>query len=220
MPSVPPTSATSTGPSRSTRGAEARWLEGVRHELLDPVNAIIGFSRMLLEDESLHGEQMEGVRAISEAGRGLLSLLEQLRAAVVRESLDPQELRRIRHDFINELNIVEGYVELILDEPGPESSTLAGDLAKVQRAADQARNSVEEVAQWIASHGGAKTVNPAIRPGAENYQRAVSSLSDSESTSAVSIPGARLLVVDDDPSNRDLLERRLQALGIPGRVSG
>jgi signal transduction histidine kinase len=58
--------------------AKTRFLATMSHELRTPLNAVIGFSEALLADERLPEEALEFSSAILEAGRHLLSLIDDI----------------------------------------------------------------------------------------------------------------------------------------------
>ena len=68
--------------------SERAWLANLRHELRTPINAIIGYSEMLLEDAANQGDERlsADLQKIQTAGSQLL--------ARVNEILDPAKIER------------------------------------------------------------------------------------------------------------------------------
>ncbi|MGM0595179.1 MAG: PAS domain-containing protein [Pseudomonadota bacterium] len=58
--------------------AKSQFLSSMSHELRTPMNAILGFAQILEYDESLGGEQRDGVHEIVKAGNHLLSLINEV----------------------------------------------------------------------------------------------------------------------------------------------
>ena len=109
------------GPPDRARDA---LLAHLRHELRTPVNAILGYSEMLLEDET-PGRARPDLQKIQTAGRTLLAL--------INEILDPARLgaaasagdlevagARIRQDLRTPVNAILGHTQMLID--GAEAS--------------------------------------------------------------------------------------------------
>jgi PAS domain S-box-containing protein len=58
--------------------AKGEFLSRTSHELRTPMNAILGFSQLLVSDENLGPEARDGVERILEAGRQLLALIDEI----------------------------------------------------------------------------------------------------------------------------------------------
>src|SRR5438876_4583706 len=114
------------GPPDRARDA---LLAHLRHELRTPVNAILGYSEMLLEDEA-PAHVRPDLEKIQTAGRALLTL--------INEILDPARLgvgtadeveaasARIRHDLRTPVNAILGYSEMLIEDAtssGQDGST-------------------------------------------------------------------------------------------------
>src|SRR6185369_9890096 len=108
----------------------------LRHELRTPVNAIIGYGQLLLEEEGsvLTADARADLERVIEAGHQMLR--------VVLEALDPVELTaddvplcaaRIRHAFQTPLTTVQGLVYLLLE--GPHGTSIGDDLRRIDAAA-------------------------------------------------------------------------------------
>lgn len=64
--------------AEEANSAKTRFLATMSHELRTPLNAVIGFSEALLADDRLPEEALEFSSAILEAGRHLLSLIDDI----------------------------------------------------------------------------------------------------------------------------------------------
>jgi signal transduction histidine kinase len=64
--------------AEEANSAKTRFLATMSHELRTPLNAVIGFSETLLTDDRLPEEALEFSSAILEAGRHLLSLIDDI----------------------------------------------------------------------------------------------------------------------------------------------
>jgi CheY-like chemotaxis protein len=191
-------------------------LQAVRHDLRTPVNHIIGYSEMLLEDVAAQG--LEGfapdLQNIHGAGRALLALIAGLEP--LHGSARKIDLALLRHEFRTPVNHIIGYSEMLLEEAlDRNAEQLIPDL---QRIHDAGRTLLELVAAILA--------NPRLdtRP-ASNGQATATALPDNldsllataqtllEREAVGENHHGHLLVVDDNAMNRDMLARRLARLG-------
>jgi class 3 adenylate cyclase len=114
------------------------------------------------------------------------------------------EARRTRrHELRTPLNQILGYSELLHEDATEKGETeLASDLEKIQAAARRMLELIEEIVSGVPPAplppGKAKTPSPDGLPA---------------STSPSEPATARLLVVDDNELNRDMLTRRLGSRG-------
>jgi class 3 adenylate cyclase len=196
-------------------------LANMRQELLAPVMALVGYGELLSEQ----AERLELVdlapdlERILTAAQDLLALVNRLldeAAAPAQASRAELETiqSKMRHDLRNPLNAIKGYAELLLEELDElggvairaDLEALLGEseslLARIDVIVDFSRGDESavltcqdegDVAGMIANL--VRTVKP-IEPRAAPPQE----------------PG-RILVVDDNASNRDLLFRRLSHHG-------
>ena len=126
------------------------------------------------------------------------------RARVGLEPAQHLEAARLRHDLRTPLNAIKGYGELLVEEArDSERNALLEDLGKVLDLADRLLGKVDRMVEVVAAP-------PVEIVG--NVLQTIKPLGDSEVADPSSI-ASRILVVDDNASNRDLLSRRLQREG-------
>ena len=170
-----------------------------RQEFGASVAAIIGFVDILLEDASGHDleEFVPDLQRMREAGVRLSALIAQVVDPTQRGNDD---IARLRHELRTPLNAIKGYGELLVEEAKDSGRhTLLTDLGKVLDLADRL---LAEIGPMVEFAAGAPieivgNVLQTIKPLGE---------ADLPGPSAAS---SRILVVDDNASNRDLLSRRL-----------
>ncbi|MBI2755472.1 MAG: response regulator [Chloroflexi bacterium] len=220
----------------------AATLRAFRHELRTPINHVVGYCELLLDEVSEAGvaHWSPDLHRVRLAANELLQL--------ANACLDPErfaaaaaDIEQLSHAFRTPLNAVVGYSELLLEDAARVAPTLAPDLERIHGAGtalirvvgallDLARvgnpppGSTARQSEVVSDRESeSDAVGQAAAPGPNvvaRGRRAGKSLGSGASTqvptaTAHPLPPitARLLVVDDNPVNRDLLGRTLQRAG-------
>lgn len=174
----------------------------LRHDLRTPVNAIIGYSELLLEDQEDAGEAT-GIAELAEiriAGQQLLTTIDRILGAE-QEMDSANGLQAAIADFRqatrSPLHSVLGYCQLLIEQNNPE---LQADLQKIQTATLQMREMLTRL------ETGELTLQTEEQPNASLYE----TTSQRQQQNHLSFDNQGLiLVVDDHASNRDLLTQQL-----------
>jgi adenylate cyclase len=123
---------------------------------------------------------------------------------------------RLRHDLRNPLNAIKGYSELLLEDmEGDDKHPLRGDLAKLKDSANQLLAQIDTMVllgryeEPGLDHDGGRARQLGIVAEA---LRSIQPLHASSAAQAT-VRSSRILVVDDNAANRDVLARRLMREG-------
>ena len=189
-------------------------LARIRHDLLTPVNAIIGYSELLLEDAEDDGAKPEIVAdltTIRHAGREALNGVVELLGEQAREAqLSPTECV-LRGDAPRRM----------LKGPSAAVLTSCASLIDCSDSAGALRADVEKIESAVGFLAALleQVFAPASTPPltAATPVPAVSFSDTPEQADANA--RATLLVVDDTATNRDVLTRRLQREGFAVRTA-
>ena len=159
----------------------------LRHDLRTPLNHIVGYAEMLLEDVQGPGRetQREALQRAIAAAHDALKLI-SLVLAPTKEAIEPGEVNGLHVRLEDPQRRITEAVQAILaaaGEASPPSPTFVEDLHRIEAAA----------ARLVPKHVGSTDATTQVRPGSDGK--------------------ARVLVVDDDAGNRDVLSRRLQREG-------
>lgn len=188
----------------------------LKHDLRTPLNHIIGYCEMLLEEaaDQAQATLVADLERIHFAGRRLLTVVNDLfdpvKSAAYRA--DPS---LVHHEIRTPLNQIIGYAEMLQEEAheaGAES--FVADAGKILAAARELLRLVLEnfsapdsiAAATVAPGAFATTFLRRDEAGGAAPARLISQLQTAG-------PGGHLLVVDDDENNRNMLSRRLLRLG-------
>lgn len=194
-------------PERVRRAA----LGHVRHELRTPINAILGYSEMLLEDEA-PGEAAEDLARIRDSGRQLLGLVDSILDAgrIATDSGRDVEsyAAQIEADLRTPITSVVGYCEMLIESEREAGRTaMTADLERILQAARSLLATSGDIVRVAGEAGAATRVTDtsALASGVLAKLRPVGG-QETEGEGS-------LLVVDDNVTNRDLLTRQLARHG-------
>lgn len=148
-------------------------------------------------------------------------LLDPATLAEARDSRDPVEYHRgLRHDLRTPINAIKGYGEMLLEDVAESEEGLAGDLGKILEEATLLLERIDGLVRYAeldtedvdATQIG-DLVSGAPGPTVEALIRGIAPIDGEAVRTPTGIEGSRILVVDDNASNREVLSRRLQRQG-------
>ena len=203
---------------KALKTGDLETLSKLRHALRTPLNQIIGYSEMLMESAAENNAEsiLPDLKRIHSCGGQLLAL--------INDALAPWRIDSGKIDFPGMRLAMQDPLAAILTQTGlcVEKSQASGhgelvnDLGKILSAAQnleklfQGEGYAEEliisppkVGPDVGAHDVGLLDAVGSRPGP----------STDFGMSAQPMPSAKLLAVDDDPMNRDMLARRLDKLG-------
>ncbi|HSA79830.1 MAG TPA: adenylate/guanylate cyclase domain-containing protein [Geminicoccaceae bacterium] len=196
-------------------------LANMRQELLAPATALAGYGELLTEeaDRLELGELAPDLKRILTAAHDLLELVNRLLDEASasdqpsRADLDTIQTR-MRHDLRNPLNAIKGYAELLLEELDEQGgAALRADLEALLGESESLLARIDVIVDFSRGAGGAELAGQDQRALASMVANLVRTVKPIEARDARSEETGRILVVDDNASNRDLLFRRLSRDG-------
>lgn len=211
------------------RRAQRALLANLRHELRTPINAIIGYSEMLmeeLEEEGGDGDLVADLQKIHDSGKQLLLLVNTI--------LDPAKLEssefgidiskfgeQIRVELRNPLTAAIGYCELLLEDDA--TAPMASDLERIRSSAERLLSTINDIVSLSQSQlQGSETGNlealdltlssDTATALVEQVVTTIQALDNQKAPARVKLSG-HLLLTDDNETNRDLMSRQLERQG-------
>ncbi|MBW4550605.1 MAG: response regulator [Aphanocapsa sp. GSE-SYN-MK-11-07L] len=198
----------------------------LRHELCTPINGMIGYSELLLEELQAQPESSlyEDLQKIQGCSQQLLRLVSVI--------LDPVQLEMsqiegdlsgfgstLRMELLTPLSTIIGYCEMSLEEA---PARLIPDLDRLNASAQQLLSLVNDIINLAQQQLQTLKAQEYGTPQFLLASSAAGSLAESATSTleALSQPsvgkqgqGGMILVVDDNPTNCDLLSRQLKKQG-------
>ncbi len=204
-----------------------RWtseaaLASVRHDLLAPANAIAGYADLLIEDAptSMDADLLDDLQRIQDASRTLLSLADELLSAdritaMADQGGDQASIEaRVRHDLRNPLSAIRGYGEMMLEELDDSNDESLGELSEDLRhlleSTDALLDQLEAIVDFSGDGGAGRDEDLDLQAMAAELAE---SIRPSDRSAHDQVEPGRILLVEDNESNRALLARRLEKAG-------
>lgn len=127
--------------AESSNKAKSVFLANMSHELRTPMNAVLGFSRLMLDDPNVTAEQKENIDIINRSGNHLLSLINDILDMAKIESgrmqveCEPFDLALLIQDIIDMMHerAQSKGIELLLDQSSSFPRAIDSDAAKIRQ---------------------------------------------------------------------------------------
>lgn len=198
-------------PASELRRRRLAFLARMRHDLRTPMNAIIGYGELLVEEAEDRRLQalMPDLATVAAEGREILALINDRLAIARLEAAEPLNIAAIGADLQAAMAprcmaLDDAIARLAENTRAEATAPLAQDVTRLAEASARLRVLAAQLAD--APDAPEEGLVPETRQatGADASERGAA-----ERSARVA---AELLVVDDDPANRDLLRRQLTRL--------
>jgi PAS domain S-box-containing protein len=204
------------------------FLSHLRHELCTPINAIIGYSEILL-DELKHNPQLniepniyQDIEKIYISGNQLLALGKLI--------LDPArlELRQdrnfenlgsaIRLEMLTPLSTIIGYTELLIEESGAQLSPdlnvdFNSDFKSINTAAQKLLSMINDIVNLAQQQLQTIDIKQLETNNFSIENQTTVSTHIIQDNNSASVQSGMILVIDNNQTNCDLLSRQLNRQG-------
>tara|TARA_B100001250_G_C19814254_1_gene797362 strand:+ start:1026 stop:2597 length:1572 start_codon:yes stop_codon:yes gene_type:complete len=194
------------------------YLGKARHNLKNPINAILGYSEMLIEDcedEGINGP-ISDLNKLYDAGQAILEIIEQNFDDRALENPDKTLVTLAKDTEIavrEPLNTIVGYSELLIEDN--ESIDIENFHSDINRISDSGRLLEKELTNIIkfneadidSLNDDSKVANYSM---VQDVMESIQPLDKKEEKPQIL---GKLLVVDDNKNNTQLLKKRLSKQG-------
>jgi DNA-binding response OmpR family regulator len=184
-------------------GDVAAFVARMRHDLRSPLNAILGYSQLLLEEgdqSSLSVVERAYLGRVADSGKQLLrTISEILDPAGITDGIEEYAFR-LRLATRPPLTQVRSCIETLLDHH--ERAPVVDDLRRIHVAATRLSELIDGVEHTFR-----------VRVAATGDAPEMVSVGSIEATGDGGTDGGTILVIDDEEANRALLARRLVRQG-------
>ncbi len=198
-------------------------LANLRNDLQMPINAVIEYSGMLLEDAKGQGQEnfMPDLRKIHALGKQLLLLVDdslddtKIGAAWTENELEDFS-SDLRHELRTPLNAIIGYSEMLLEDAiGHGPKEFISDLEKIRAAGRLFLSFIEDIASFTRTGNKGKSTASGTSDTSTMVRTVMSDIPPIEGGRHYpdTVIRGNLLVVDDNEINRDLICRQLERQG-------
>jgi sigma-B regulation protein RsbU (phosphoserine phosphatase) len=205
-----------TDTSRMTRAA---LMSRARHDLRAPLGPIIGYSELIIELAEEEGPQdaLGELRRLKSDGEALLATLDRALGSLkswetTGDALPRDEADRIYRRLEGLAASLRGHAATLVEAAPTSGLTVYSvDLQKIRAAAETFLSTLSEFYTLIQPELSADT---AVYAPVDLQELGVEEVAPKRSTGDLVTPREEhegtLLIVDDNPANRDLLARRLE----------
>ena len=194
------------------RQSQLSILSHLRHELCTPINAIVGYSKMIVEEIEEIGLEVEYFAELEQIRDCGIKLLDTIAALLNPAQLSDDRLEL--EEIINnpELKIeLEKLTQLVIDNCQQLIDSIEADfisdLEEIDTAANKLLNEIHQLSTTKLQSMPSAEAKMEIEPSAETNLREIN-LNEPLDNSQFTI-----LIVDDSAANRDLLSHQVLAQG-------
>lgn len=178
-------------------------LSNLRHDLRTPVGHVIGYAEMIEEDLDEVGLKAHAhdLQAIQNAGQRILALIDDFFNSS-KTSEDQIAFDEAQYQIRLQLNHIGGYTEMLREEAVEDGlDDLVADLDQISKGEKNIVAMIEKLGPGVLDKKASKK------------RKSKKTKKDNEGSATLMGSGGEILIVDDDPANRELLKRRLARAG-------
>ena len=199
---------------------DAQSLGKLRHELRTPINQVIGYCELLLEDPNTADIYERDLQRIKTAGWQLLTALNLYLGdqALAARSFDTY---KVQQDLRTPVDHIIGYSELLMEQAeSQDCPEILQDLRRIHKAAGHWLQRMEAALLALADSREPQGVAAIQRDNGGLGQLEPTRNSTENTAKAAPGCGEHILIAEDDPLNLDILRRRVERFGYRVTTTG
>ncbi len=214
-------------PKETSKGAEEIVLTQIKQDFITPANAIFDYVDMV--EKILTDAELESEDEIEQIKSSCSKLIDQYEVAFVQNTgvnadsskKSAEEYSELRHNLRTPLNAIIGYSEILMEdyEDDLEEGTLE-DFQQIINLARETETAIENFVDYIRG----ESIDPKDDNSSNQLETAEAlfkSLGDIEYSITLGdeIKESDILIVDDNLTNCEVLQRRLSMQGLSCRTA-
>ena len=214
-------------PKDTSKGAEEIVLTQIKQDFITPANAI--FDYVDIVEKFLNDAELVSDDEIAQIKSSCTHLIEQYEVAFVQNTganaedakKSPEEYSELRHNLRTPLNAIIGYSEILMEDYEDDLDESAiKDFQQIINLARETEKAIEVFVDYIRGEAIDPNNNNASNQ-LESAESLFKSLGDIEYSISLDddIKESDILIVDDNVTNCEVLQRRLSMQGLTCRTS-
>ena len=209
--------------NKASKGAEEILLTQIKQEFTTPAEAI--FDYLELVEKNLSQLNLVFEDELEQIKNGAEKLIEQYEEAfkentgpnATKQTKSPEEYSTLRHNLRTPLNAIIGYSEILLEDTEEDASEeLTSDISSIIDLARETEKAIEKFVDYI--RGALSSDSSGELETAEALFKSLGSIDYSLEIDE-NLQNSDILIVDDNKTNCEVLERRLSLQGLKCRTS-
>jgi len=212
-----------SGSNKASKGAEEILLTQIKQEFTTPAEAI--FDYLELVEKNLSELNLVFEDELLQIKNGAEKLIEQYEDAfkentgpnATKQTKSPEEYSTLRHNLRTPLNAIIGYSEILLEDTEEDASEeLTSDISSIIELSRETEKAIEKFVDYI--RGALSSDSSGELETAEALFKSLGSIDYSLEIDE-NLQNSDILIVDDNKTNCEVLERRLSLQGLKCRTS-
>ena len=214
-------------PKETSKGAEEIVLTQIKQDFITPANAIFDYIDMV--EKVLNDAELESTDEIEQIKSSCTKLIDQYDVAFVQNTganadsskKSPEEYSELRHNLRTPVNAIIGYSEILMEDyEGDLDEGTLQDFQQIINLARETETAIENFVDYI--RGEAIDITDDNNSNQlESAEALFKSLGDIEYSISLDdeIKESDILIVDDNITNCEVLQRRLSMQGLSCRTA-
>ena len=211
--------------NKTSKGAEEILLAQIKQEFTTPADAISDYLELV--EKTLLEAQISMEDEIEQIKSGCKRLIDQYEEAFTENTgpnattvkKTPEEYSELRHNLRTPLNAIIGYSEILIEDLEDDlSEESLKDLHSIIELSRETETAIENFVDYIRGEAIKTSEGDSQLESAESLFKSLGDINYSLELDE-SLEGADILIIDDNKTNCEVLERRLTMQGLQCRTA-
>jgi len=211
--------------NKTSKGAEEILLAQIKQEFTTPADAISDYLELV--EKTFFEAQISMEDEVEQIKSGCKRLIDQYEEAFAENTgpnattvkKTPEEYSELRHNLRTPLNAIIGYSEILMEDLEDDlSEESLKDLQSIIELSRETETAIENFVDYIRGEAIKTSDGDSQLESAESLFKSLGDINYSLDLDK-SLEGADILIVDDNKTNCEVLERRLTMQGLHCRTA-